>query len=168
MHTTIKCLRNVLSKTITMRWCHFLTEKCHLVTNKIYNVTQHSTFHWCLIHDLTKMTMSHLIMSWTHDVCPSKPLDFHFPPCLAPEGRSPRRGKESAVEEEVESPTRANFLEEGGAKYNHLPSGATSNHVKKRTSLPKVSCEEALLCQLSPCLPGAQHADQPGLCEEEC
>ena len=64
--------------------------------------------------------------------------------CLAPAGRSPRRGKESAVAEEGESPTRANFLEEGGAKYNHLPAGAAGNHVKKRTSLPKVSSEGEL------------------------
>ena len=37
------------------------TDKCHLVRNKIYIVTQlHYTFHRCLIHAvLTKMTMSH-------------------------------------------------------------------------------------------------------------
>ena len=67
----------------------------------------------------------------------------------APDGPSPSRqprggGKDPALVEDTEadfSPTRGNFLEEGGkspgsgAKYNHVPPPG-SNHVKR--NLPKV------------------------------
>ena len=72
---------------------------------------------------------------------------------LAPDGPSPSRqppglgGKDPALVEDMGadfSPTRGNFLEEGGkspgsgAKYNHVPPPG-SNHVKR--NLPKVKAK---------------------------
>ena len=93
----------------------------------------------CVVKDILNLSPSLyliLILTVTQYAAPDGPSPSRRPPGLG--------GKDPALVEATEadfSPTRGNFLEEGGkspgsgAKYNHVPPPG-SNHVKR--NLPKV------------------------------